>query len=737
MVFRLKLLILASASLLAAATTVSAAPASRTYKLDLRLREALAQAPIPQRVIVRTKAGCRSALRAALTAHGDVIEAEHPTFEALSAYVHGEDLEALANDPCVVTVSSNARVSSTGASGQNVALEALLARWKGSRFPRPGEPNVQAGELRATVGLDESDDQGEGVGVAILDSGLEVGPDFEGADVKFWDCSEQLASGQPQNACVEHAPYDDYGHGTHVAGLIAGSGAQSHGQYAGVAPKVKLRIFKVLDSMGQGYTSQVLTAMAYIIANKDLLGVDVINLSLGHPVLAPIADDLLVQAVELAVRNGIVVVVAAGNNGQSAKNGKVGYGGINSPGNAPSAITVGAAQTFHTLARVDDVVAEFSSRGPTWYDALAKPDVVAPGVDMVAPAAEDGSLFRTYPQFLLKGDRYARLTGTSMATGVTTGLVAALISADRNRGGSGRKALTPNAIKAILEYTATPLKNFNLLTQGAGEINGEGALVLTRAIDTTERPLGQVWVDSSWPDRPRHTTDFGGYAARWFDNIVWGTYLIDGRVVLVNSRAWDNIVWGTTLSRDADNIVWGTGFRFDSEGVIKWDVTVRWSADDADNIVWGTSFANRDNIVWGTAATIRTWADNIVWGTTFIGRADGDNIVWGTGRGDNIVWGTLSRDNIVWGTLVGTEGGDNIVWGSLRGGDNIVWGTGRGGDNIVWGTSRNGDNIVWGTSKNGDNIVWGSGRDGDNIVWGTGVAPDKTPPTPLVVGTVR
>ncbi len=724
MVSRLKLLFVASVTVLAAAATAAAGPANRTYKLDLRLREALAQVPTPQHVIVRTQPGCRPALRAALTAHGDVIEAEHPTFEALTAYVHGEDLEALANDPCVVTVSSDAEVSSTS-DGPNAALNALLARWKGHRSHRPDRVKPGAGGLRAMLGLDDSDDEGEGVGVAILDSGLDLSDDFAGDHVEFWDFTR---------GGVRTAPYDDYGHGTHITGLIAGSGKLSNGRYAGVAPDVNLRIFKVLDKNGRGRTSQVLRAMEYIIANRRRLGVDVINLSLGHPVLESITTDPLVQAVETAVRHGIVVVVAAGNNGQNATTGAVGYGGINSPGNAPSAITVGAAQTFHTIARVDDVVAEFSSRGPTWYDALAKPDVVAPGVALVSDKAARGSLFAKYPQFSVNG-HYAELTGSSMATGVTTGLVAALMSADRNRDEYGHPRLSPNAIKAILEYTATPLKGADLLTQGAGEVNGEGALLLTRAIDTTA-PLGQRWVDPSWPTH-NLSTSFSGHRAAWFDNIVWGTWLVDGRVVLVNSRAWDNIVWGTELQRGADNIVWGTGFLGRGDNIV-WG-TVRWSSRDADNIVWGTSFRSRDNIVWGTVAAVRRWADNIVWGTQLLGRTDGDNIVWGTGRGrDNIVWGTLSRDNIVWGTLLDRGGGDNIVWGTLQVGDNIVWGTGRGGDNIVWGTTRGGgDNIVWGTTKGGDNIVWGSGRGGDNIVWGTGAAPDQPATTSLVGGVAR
>lgn len=679
---------------LATAQPAVAGPQSKLYKLDLALREALTKVPEPQHVIIRTKDGCRAALRRALVAHGDVIVAEHPTFGALTAYAHGEDLEALANDPCVASVSWDAHVSPSGAGGQVSATAAaanLLRALKTRRARRsPPDADVPGGSptLRQLLGLAETDERGAGIGVAILDSGLELSPDFDAGRVRFWDFTRGGGSA---------TPYDDYGHGTHVAGLIAGSGRQSGGLYAGVAPDVHLRIFKVLDRNGRGRTSQVLRAIEYIIANRHLLGVDVINVSLGHPVYEPAATDPLVQAVEMAARHGIVVVVSAGNNGQNPQTGEVGYGGINSPANAPSAITVGAANTYHTIGRADDDVPDFSSRGPTWYDGLAKPDVIAPGVALVSNAPKRATIYRDFPG-LLVDSHYGSLTGTSMASGVTTGLVAAMMAADRNRVQTftyrkehpGRPFLQPNAIKAILQYTATPLwsQDYDLLTQGAGEINGHGALAVTRAIDTLDRkgrplPLGAEWADLTAFDH--ETTAFGTEGAgRWFENIVWGSFIVDGRVVGLNSRAWDNIVWGTLLQRDKDNIVWGTGFRWEDDNIV-WG-TVRFTGDD--NIVWGTvRFAGDDNIVWGSAF-LHAWADNIVWGSQFLGLDDGDNIVWGASpEPDNIVWGSLSRDNIVWGNL--TRGGDNIVWGSVRTfDDNIVWGTGarRGDDNIVWGT---------------------------------------------------
>src|SRR5204863_8501580 len=130
---------------------------------------------------------------------------------------------------------------------------------------------------------------------------------------------------------------------------------------------------------GQGSTANVVRAIEFAIANKDLLGINVLNLSLGHPIYEPAATDPLVQAVEHATRKGIVVVVSAGNFGVSKTTGLPGYAGIASPGNAPSALTTGAARTFNTVTRLDDRVAPLSSRGPTRDGGCAKPHVIAAG----------------------------------------------------------------------------------------------------------------------------------------------------------------------------------------------------------------------------------------------------------------------------------------------------------------------------------------------------------------------
>src|SRR6185436_9368325 len=140
-----------------------------------------------------------------------------------------------------------------------------------------------------------------------------------------------------------------------------------------------------------------------------------------------------------------VVAVSAGNYGTNSTTGLVGYAGITSPGNAPAAITVGAASAQDTSARGDDRIATYSSRGPTWYDGLAKPDVVATGSHLVSNAAKNGTLYASYPALVVGAD-YIKLSGTSMATGVVSGLVALMFEANRAQMGLGR--LTPNAVKA-------------------------------------------------------------------------------------------------------------------------------------------------------------------------------------------------------------------------------------------------------------------------------------------------
>jgi serine protease AprX len=514
---------------------------------------------------------------------------------------------------------------------------------------------------------------GAGVGVAVIDSGITPWHD----DLTSRFLSAYPYGNQRVSAFVDFvngfsAPYDDDGHGTHVAGIIGGNGYDSNGLNAGVAPDASLVVLKALDANGGGTISTVIQALDWVLANHAQYNIRVVNLSVGAAIRESYWTDPLTLAAKRLVDSGIVVVAAAGNLGNNDQ-GQPQYGGIGAPANAPWVLTVGASSTLGTPGRGDDAMASFSSRGPTYLDWAAKPDLVAPGVGTVSLASPGSSLYNTRPQALLPGSTptlalpYLSLSGTSMAAPVVSGTIALMLQAN--------PSLTPNAIKAILQYTAQTYAGYDPLTEGAGFLNAVGALRLTGFYATARR--GQTVPTQ----------------AMWSRHIIWGNHQLRGGLPVPTANAFSlGTTWGTAFTAGGDNIVWGT-------------------VADGDNIVWGTAI---DNIVWGTAAD----GDNIVWGTD----SGNDNIVWGTDCGggdcDNIVWGT-AIDNIVWGTAI-----DNIVWGTAGlDVDNIVWGTALSDDNIVWGTlatTSDGDNIVWGTlGALLDNIVWGTLTGGDNIVWGT------------------
>ena len=630
--------------LLAAVPAFAAADPSS--KIDRALQESLRQGGSTQRVIVAVKPGHRAEIRQSLEKHGDQIKSEHPFVDAFTAEIHRDDVAELAKHPWVLSVSIDATVFAGAASGN-------FGGWQGSVnasvMPGGWIDSSPANTLRQTLGLPSASSMltpsGMGVGVAVIDSGIAPLDDFAGRITRFYDFTK---------GGIPVAPFDDYGHGTHVAGLIGSSGLLSNNQFQGVAPSVTFVGLKVLDKKGEGRTSDVIRAIEYVTANHVKLGVQIINLSLGHPIFAPAKDDPMVQAVEKAAAAGLIVVASAGNYGQNAASGKVGYTGLTSPGNAPSAITIGAAVTSDTVTRDDDTVASYSSRGPTWYDAFAKPDLVAPGHHLLSDAATASTLFGKLPTLrknAKNGKVFFELSGSSMAAAVASGVVADMIDAHNRANYFNARPLTVNAVKAFLEFSAIPLAGADYLTQGAGEVNAGGAIALASAVDTSPAP-NNWWLRAGVPTH----TMVGTKLYEWGRSVIWGDSVLTGDLVFMNLQSWSAATaWGA-------HVTWG----------------------------WNNAHVKTANIVWGSTDT---WASNIVWDDRVIGEHSGDNIVWGSAAGDNIVWGSLDGDNIVWGTC----DGDNIVWGTLSG-DNIVWGS-SSGDNIVWGSSREG----------GDNIVWGAG----------------------------
>ncbi len=324
---------------------------------------------------------------------------------------------------------------------------------------------------------------GAGVGVAVIDSGLTSWHD----DLARVDAGRALVGqrvvGFADFTGSTNQVADSYGHGTHVAGIVAGSGHDSEGAYAGVAPGAHLLVLKVLDGEGRGYVSDVIRALDFAVTSRARFNLRVINLSIGAPVLESFETDPLTLAARRAVEAGLVVVASAGNFGKNLDD-QIQYGGVTAPGNAPWVLTVGAYSHMGTSDPSDDRVAGYSSRGPTAFDFAAKPDLVAPGTRIVSLNDDGSALALRNPEDLVAGTSggaypYLTLSGTSMAAPVVSGVVARMLQAN--------PALTPNAVKAILQYTATVSPEVDFLSQGAGFLNTEAAVSLARFYATSQR----------------------------------------------------------------------------------------------------------------------------------------------------------------------------------------------------------------------------------------------------------
>lgn len=270
--------------------------------------------------------------------------------------------------------------------------------------------------------VNQSGDTGKGVTIAIVDTGVYPHQDLTAPInriIGFKDFVNGLTN-----------PYDDNGHGTHCAGDALGNGRASGGKYKGPAPEANIVGVKVLDSSGSGSLSTVMAGVEWCIQNKSVYNIRVLSMSLGSQANQPAKDDPVVQVVEKAWSAGIVVVVAAGNDGPNPQT-------ISSPGISPLVITVGAMDDKRTVDRKDDTVADFSSRGPT-MDGLVKPDVLSPGVNIIS-LRSPGSMLDKSMKSSRVGSQYFSLSGTSMATPICAGVAALVIG--KNPG------LTPDQVK--------------------------------------------------------------------------------------------------------------------------------------------------------------------------------------------------------------------------------------------------------------------------------------------------
>jgi serine protease AprX len=318
------------------------------------------------------------------------------------------------------------------------------------------------------------------------------------------------------NSSTSHTG-DFYGHGTHVAGIIGGNGYLSGGRYIGIAPKVSLVSVKVSDDNGVGKTSDTIAGLQWVLNNHSTYNIRVVNLSLNSSHNQSYNVDPLDAAVEILWFNKIVVVVAAGNAGRNA---------LYPPANDPFVITVGADDEMGTAAFGDDTVASFSGWGKT-LDGFVKPDLIAPGFNLISTIARpQASLAKAYPDHRVGKPpyHYFRMSGTSMAAPVVSGVVALLLQDEPN--------LTPDQVKYRLMNTTRNITSSGN-SSGAGLVNAFSAIngTTTKSANTGQSASRLLWT--------------GGHPITWgsvnWDSVNWDSVNWDS--VNWDSVNWDSVNW--------------------------------------------------------------------------------------------------------------------------------------------------------------------------------------------------
>jgi len=590
-------------------------------------------------VIFKTTAPLTSAQESQMTALGAVIVRRLPIIQSVTVRLPERNLARLAALPFAAHLSLDGKVEKSdeftvGSSEANLAFAAS------SNSSQDGDDNNGNTAYQLT---------GKGVTIAVVDSGIAPVADLKGASplpllnmggnrlLPGTDFVGKPAPPPPPApgtpAPPPLNPADPCGHGTHVAGIIAGNGTKSSTSnsfrhFFGIAPQANLVSVRVLDQNGCSTVSTVLAGLQWVMLHKNdnqAAPIRVVNLSLGHPVGESYTTDPICQAVEALYKSGVVVVCAAGNEGRV--NGTLNtpgldnegwgtnYGSIQSPGNDPYVITVGATKNMDGN-RADDKIATYSSRGPSRLDLVMKPDIIAAGNKVISLDAGSSALnnyaggSNDIPQSLYQyvdkttavSKDYFQLSGTSMASPVVAGAAALLLQANPN--------LSPDTIKARLMLSAdkwfAPDGTADPLTYGAGYLNIPAALASTVvAQGPAASPAliansdGSVSVDLSraqWS-----TAGIDPSRAQWSTSL-WGTGVVDLRA-LWGSRAQ----WSTT-SIDLSRAQWSTNVTFIASRA-QWSTTAGLAASRAQ---WSTSTIGASQALWGSSV----WGDRAQWSTS-------------------------------------------------------------------------------------------------------------------------
>jgi serine protease AprX len=521
----------------------------------------------PVSVIVREVAGAGDAPERAVSALGGTVEEPLGVIGGFSATVPADRLAVLRTVPGILSVTENAGLSLSDADVTGQVTQS-------------GSLYTLANQVTGAAGMWDAGATGQGVDVAVIDSGVVPvdGLQAAGKVVHGPDLTPE-ASTSAKNL-------DTYGHGTAMAGIIAGRDSAAAAPYPGntsdfigMAPDARIVSIKVADAQGQTDVSQAIAAIDWVVTNghKNGLNVRVLNLSFGTDGLQSYQLDPLAYAAEQAWHAGVVVVVAAGNQGNDS-------GRLDNPAIDPYVIAVGSDNANGTASTADDVVSSFSNSG----DGIRNPDLVAPG-DHVVSLRDPGSyLDAQYPAARI-GERLFRGSGTSQAAAVVSGGAALLLSQ--------RPDLTPDQVKALLTRTASPVPGAAAMLQGSGAIDLAAARTAPTPTDAKQTWKKSTGLGSLEAARGSiHVTVNGRQITGEVD--VRGRAFDPARVAAgIRDRSnWSGVRWG---GGDWAGVRWGgidySGVRW---GGVRWG-GVRWGGVDWTGVRWGG--VDWTGVRWGTS----------------------------------------------------------------------------------------------------------------------------------------
>lgn len=492
---------------------IATIPANQTHT-SLGMVQLAEERPSQQLEIIVQKADNTSLAEEQVVQLGGKIIKDLPMINAFSAEITAGGAVQLANLPLIRWISLDAPLVKTNCEDciDTTNLASYYVQAIGADTLWNQTPSLQ----------------GQGITVAVIDSGIDDGHQ----DLADSNGMTRVIANVNLSSATNNLR-DKYGHGTHIAGIIGGNGYHSDGKYIGVAPKVGLISVKVCDDQGEATTSDLVDGLQWILENKDNHNIRVVNLSLNSTIAESYHTSPLDAALEILWFNGIVVVVSAGNSGTD-----IGNSVLFPPANDPFIITVGAMDDQSTPSTVDDLLASYSAYGIT-TDGFSKPDIVAPGTNIISLLPNPkGELWKEHRENLIKDTgpvaHYFRMSGTSMASAVTTGAVALLLQDEPN--------LNPDQVKFRLMSTAHEF--------GAG--SGAGYLDVYEAVTTDSSQsanLGTTISQLLWTG-----TDPLTYGSVNWGSVNWGS---------VN---WGSVNWGT--------VNWGAV----NWGAVNWGATV-WGSD--------------------------------------------------------------------------------------------------------------------------------------------------------------